>query len=312
MWWVIVVVVLIIALVNVIVYFFNDNNVITKHALKKRGCGALFISNRSSDTPRPQRPLRFFCWDVLDPRHQYTGCCGTLFLIVYRSLGLALVVADIILEGVDKAMGFDSDWLGFFTNITFVLYGLYSIYGIVLTSIRFVSQRRHAYDGKQPEWSVFDKVLIAGYASVAPASLALTAFYWAVLYDGDTLSADNPIKHGGSSVLLIFEAFFSRLPIVSYHIQFVISYGTLYLAFMWIYWGVTDYWFYEALDWTESATAIVYYIALPLLLVIMFLILYLVALLREALFFRHRKAAPITSVTAFGDPEAPHNGSTNH
>lgn len=50
-------------------------------------------------------------------------------------------------------------------------------------------------------------------------------------------------------------------------LQAVILYGTSYLLLLWIYFGVTGLWVYRALDWGKPF-AIVYYIILPVLLLI--------------------------------------------
>ena len=62
----------------------------------------------------------------------------------------------------------------------------------------------------------------------------MTAFYWAVLWDGD-LSYTNICKHGVIQLLLLVDLCLSRIPVVSYHYtvsmvslvlrQFVVSCG---------------------------------------------------------------------------------------
>ena len=54
--------------------------------------------------------------------------------------------------------------------------------------------------------------------------------------------------------------------------QVVIAYGTLYLVFLWSYYGATGSWVYRALDWTKFM-AVPYYLALPLLLMLGFLVM---------------------------------------
>jgi hypothetical protein len=52
----------------------------------------------------------------------------------------------------------------------------------------------------------------------------------------------------------------------------VIIYGTVYLAFLWGYYGGTGIWVYRALDWTKFM-AVPYYFALPVLLLLGFCIM---------------------------------------
>jgi hypothetical protein len=56
---------------------------------------------------------------------------------------------------------------------------------------------------------------------------------------------------------------------VCLHVQVVIVYGTVYLAFLWAYYGGTGTWVYRALDWTKFM-AVPYYFALPVLLLLGF------------------------------------------
>jgi hypothetical protein len=89
---------------------------------------------------------------------------------------------------------------------------------------------------------------------------------------GEALRFDNPIKHGASSLLLLLDVALSRVPLVSYHLQVVIAYGSVYLVFLWSYYGGTGTWVYRALDWTKFM-AVPYYFALPVLLMLGFTIM---------------------------------------
>jgi hypothetical protein len=55
-------------------------------------------------------------------------------------------------------------------------------------------------------------------------------------------------------------------------LQVVIAYGTVYLCFLWAYYGGTGIWVYRALDWTRFMS-IFYYFALPVLLLIGFTVM---------------------------------------
>lgn len=55
-------------------------------------------------------------------------------------------------------------------------------------------------------------------------------------------------------------------------LQVPIAYGTLYLVFMWIYQAVTQEWLYPALNW-DKPISIAFYIALPLLIIISFMVM---------------------------------------
>lgn len=55
-------------------------------------------------------------------------------------------------------------------------------------------------------------------------------------------------------------------------VQVVVAYGSAYLAFLWIYYGITGSWVYRALDWTKFK-AVPYYFALPALLLLGFAVM---------------------------------------
>lgn len=55
-------------------------------------------------------------------------------------------------------------------------------------------------------------------------------------------------------------------------LQVVIAYGSVYLVFLWCYYGGTGTWVYRALDWTRFMS-VPFYLALPLLLMLGFLLM---------------------------------------
>lgn len=50
------------------------------------------------------------------------------------------------------------------------------------------------------------------------------------------------------------------------------GYGSIYMVFLWIYRTVSGVWVYRALDWAKQL-APVYYTALPLLLILAFVVM---------------------------------------
>ena len=55
-------------------------------------------------------------------------------------------------------------------------------------------------------------------------------------------------------------------------VQAPIAYGSTYLVFMWIYQAATQEWVYPALDWAKPIS-IGFYIALPLLIILSYIIM---------------------------------------
>jgi len=130
-------------------------------------------------------------------------------------------------------------------------------------------------------WRAVHKIHLLLFEMVAAASITLTVFFWAAVYKKENkMLLEYPVKHGVSALLLLVEVFVSRVPLVSYHVQVPVLYGTVYLIFMWLYETGTQKWIYKALNW-ESAISIAFYIALPLLLILSYIIMFMVAGFRE-------------------------------
>lgn len=53
--------------------------------------------------------------------------------------------------------------------------------------------------------------------------------------------------------------------------QVMILYGCVYELFMWVYYGASDHWVYNTLDWYTDKSAVVY-ILLPLGYVVLFFV----------------------------------------
>lgn len=120
------------------------------------------------------------------------------------------------------------------------------------------------------EWNFGLKLLLV-IEQVSPSyAMLITVFYWAVLSTGDE-EADNIMRHGGNLVVLLVNSMAGDVPFISYHIQFGILFGTLYLIFMWIYHAISGIWVYSALAIEEEDLgSLVYYAVLPILFILCF------------------------------------------
>lgn len=278
--------------VNVLVYTLNENSVFSRW-IKHRG--ALTITNRRAAVDPAKRPDHFFAWDLVDPTHVIKGYNDNqLLVLIYREFILAFFLFTLLYQGVwGSKLG--NVWVIYFTNWDFVGLGLYSIIAIIVSCTAFYRKGMPS-----PIWEFMEKALVIVYVTVASNAIFLTAFYWMVIYDGETPEADNIFRHGINVVILLVELVLSRIPIVSYHLQVPFAFATVYAVFMWIYRGASGDWVYEAMDWSKTSS-IFYYIVLPILIVLAFYLLYLVAYLREK--FGKKSRTPFQQIKTGEDIE---------
>lgn len=136
-------------------------------------------------------------------------------------------------------------------------------------------------------WSILEKVHCLVLQTAAVTSTLVLVFYWAVIAGSDTTSLfpDDYLKHAAIAPIMLLDVWFSKVPFASYHLQVMILYGCVYELFMWVYYGASDHWVYNTLDWYTDKSAVVY-ILLPLGYVVLFFVWFAVASLRNCMGFQ--------------------------
>ncbi|EIE23835.1 hypothetical protein COCSUDRAFT_62367 [Coccomyxa subellipsoidea C-169] len=186
-------------------------------------------------------------------------------------------------------------WWTYFTNWTFILFAAWCLLGIYISAANVQAKVRacdrhqalEAYSGREQDergndrrWSVVLKLYCLVSETNAAATLFLSAFFWGFVAKKSDIAIDNLLKHGINNGFILMDVLFSRVPFVSYHYQVLLIYGTVYLVFMFIYYGASTEWVYVVLDWDKPAS-LGLYVFLPFALFISFVIWYWIALLRE-------------------------------
>ena len=128
----------------------------------------------------------------------------------------------------------------------------------------------------------------------ATGGLWVTAGYWSVLFDNDSVNANNITKHALNSVFMLIDTCLSSIPVRLVHWVYALLYFVVYLAFSVIYWqlGGTNLqgkpYIYGALNYSDFKSKIGGLLVVFLLLVLPLLHLFLlgVAKLRDYL---HKK-----------------------
>ena len=139
------------------------------------------------------------------------------------------------------------------------------------------------------------KLLVVLDQTIPTNALFLTLFYWAVLRTGEK-DLDNFMRHGINVFWMFVNVCISRIPFVSYHLIAPIFIAGLYCFFMWIYHAFSHLWPYEALA-PEDAFCLIYYVAVPVLLVVCFYVWFGVVVLRDLATRRRRVHTRDESVT---------------
>lgn len=273
---------------NLVIYCVNRNSWPARFLAKLfgnsclKGCnGGTFHATRTVIGQRTlPYPQQFWAFDVICPSDVV---CSALVpvpvLLVWRLGVLAHFGATILVDALDD--GINSNFMVFFTHWTLVAMG---VQGLVSTTVTAIHVRR-----KQSEitWNFGLKLMLVLEQTVPTSALFLTLFYWAALYDPETedVSGSNLMKHGINVVVMLCSFFLSNIPFISYHIQFTVLFLTAYCVFMWIYAEATGVWSYSVMDYSES-TSLLYYVLVPILLVICFYIWFLLGMLRDVVSYK--------------------------
>ena len=135
-------------------------------------------------------PTATMAWGLHHHSHLYKSSvlperAGVVLVLLWRLALLAFFVATMIYQGTLSAAkgGFEPEFFTFFTNWTWLVYGLYAVVAVAesLRGLRHVGSQKdytRPFDG-------LDKVFSLLIATVPSSSLFLAAFYWAALYDPD-------------------------------------------------------------------------------------------------------------------------------
>jgi hypothetical protein len=125
---------------------------------RRRSQGLLLASHRRRGAPRDAAPASYWAWDVVDPRDAYHAAAwggagqsggspdagGSLALATFRALQAAVFVFATAYEHTANHDGARGYFI-FFTNWTFVLFGLVSVMGTGLTFEAWRSGRIQRY-----------------------------------------------------------------------------------------------------------------------------------------------------------------------
>ncbi|KAK9843020.1 hypothetical protein WJX74_005731 [Apatococcus lobatus] len=186
------------------------------------------VSNKSQ-----LRPAEYWAFDQLDPFHLSSSVwISRKGVAIWRIISIIFFIAASVVEGT-TGDGFGdrpAEWITFFTNWTWVLFGVWTVLGTYVT-IRHLQEEanqeygtalgttateaqlpKRAWRGSEIAYSLISQ-------TTASSTLFLSAFFWLLLHRKGPVAYDNALKHGVNNIIVIVDTMTSRLQLVSYHFQ---------------------------------------------------------------------------------------------
>ncbi|KAJ7376716.1 hypothetical protein OS493_033341 [Desmophyllum pertusum] len=147
-------------------------------------------------------------------------------------------------------------------------------------------------DRKKDALQFQHKLLWFIYVISATGSLWITAGYWSVLVESDTIDANNITKHALNSVFMLIDTCLSSIPVHLFHSLYVLLYFLIYIAFSVFYWllGGTNNegqpYIYRLLNYSEfkATTGVLLAVFLLLVLPVLQFIFFSITKLRDYLY----------------------------
>jgi len=135
----------------------------------------------------------------------------------------------------------------------------------------------------QELWDCLSILHCLAMETTTASALMLSAWFWVVLVATSAKGVDllpyDFMAHGVNVVIALLEVVLTRLPMVSYHFQVMLWYGTAYILLLWIYGGASGTWRYGMN--IQRGLPVGAFVLLPVLCFVFFGLCFLVAKLRE-------------------------------
>lgn len=170
-------------------------------------------SCRKDDIHPYSQPETLFSWELHDAQHLCTSFLsdrhGPDFILAYRIFALSYFFLGLLFQGLapnSLATGLHADFLPFFTNWTYIGFGLYAALGVAV-SVRARRSATARLDSGAAyhnplgmytppaapigtvDYDALDKAFVAVLLAMSSSAVLLTSFYWLVLYNGGTVRA---------------------------------------------------------------------------------------------------------------------------
>eukprot|EP01080_Neovahlkampfia_damariscottae_P005056 gene5056-8651_t len=174
----------------------------------------------------------------LKPIHKYASKeirALTIIQLVYRTIMVLFILSgltEFIITKWEKL----SIYFIFLTNQTFVMTGIYFLLGI-FSCIQQIRGKKSNY---------FRFVQTYSYLLLTMNNIFIPPLYWILVYKPGVSPLDyyNFAAHAISALVLIIDVTFENFPIVYIDFFIVIVYGYGYLAWIYVYFGISGRWIY--------------------------------------------------------------------
>lgn len=156
------------------------------------------------------------------------GFASAPVLLVYRLAMVGICLSVIISQYINRIEdGEKLSWIyRYFTNLNFHLLLLYFIIGCVLSIKRVFTENLAA-----ERLNHLEKFFYLIMETELPSTYFIATVYWAVLYNGGTLTYTNIMVHGLNTMMITGDFFLNRLHFNKHHIWFAIIWTSMYTLF---------------------------------------------------------------------------------
>jgi len=173
----------------------------------------------------------------------------------------------------------DNIWFAYFTHWMYLLLAMYFVVAIffMLWKLKFP---KFGEQGSKTERYIF-LFLQHFFVLVNTGGPFVTTVFWAFLSETDTVSTlesfNNITLHALNTVIITIDFILARQDYSKKQVYIIIVTAIVYEAFLLCFYQVTGIWIYSILNYNKSKIAIGYYIGLPVLAAVYFIIDYCLA-----------------------------------
>ncbi|XP_014275598.1 protein rolling stone [Halyomorpha halys] len=211
--------------------------------------------------------------------------------LTYKWLHFIILISAILLSLLNNEEGHPARWPIYLTNWALILYFVQALLGTFIVTNAYYCIKK----GKSLEQSGrFMQIYGALQSTAIVTAFGVTFVYWCFVHNPEIhkMNVVNISSHICNSIIMLIDLFMVAHPVKLVDIVFPLFYSLLYTGFNIIYFlcGGTDRkgnpYVYKVLDWRRPVHAISFVHGGLLLLIIIFIIVWLLSILRRSISHR--------------------------
>ncbi|XP_070573629.1 protein rolling stone-like [Ptychodera flava] len=190
-------------------------------------------------------------------------CLPTLVFVVYRVILAMYFLGWCLYSIISGIITIGGKYFTYLTSWGFMTVTAYLVTASSATCYfqvqRMLKGQSNGSQHRDTPWYFMLSWLLYNLAAiVAPI---VTLIYWAALYQGYGINVYDFHLHAVNLIAMALEVMIAAMPVRYVHVIYPIIYGTCYMVFTLIYWGITGNIVYSILDYSENpglATATIF------------------------------------------------------